>query len=102
MQDGGKVFPSSVPQLSFSVVDQGSLDKNSIPIVNDNDLFCVAPEVVHLSRFARLHKLYPDASCPSRVDLCLYNSKVAEELRCGPLARTYYSSHKNQTALQYM
>mmetsp|Transcript_62676 Transcript_62676/g.70081 ORF Transcript_62676/g.70081 Transcript_62676/m.70081 type:complete len:1140 (+) Transcript_62676:51-3470(+) len=89
MQDGGKVFPSSVPQLSFSVVDQGSLDKNGMPIVNDKDLFCVAPEVVHLSRFARLYKLYPDASCPSRVDLCLYNSKVAEELRCGPLARMW-------------
>ncbi|MGK3754642.1 MAG: hypothetical protein ACI8RD_006951 [Bacillariaceae sp.] len=88
-QDGGKHFPSSVPQLVFSVVDQGSLDADGMPIVNDENALCVAPEVVHLSRFADSYKMYPDEECPTRVDLCLYNSKVAEELKCGPLARMW-------------
>ena len=60
-----------------------------MPIANEEGSLCVAPEVVHLSRFARLYKMYPDAQCPTRVDLCLYNSKVAEDLKCGPLARMW-------------
>jgi hypothetical protein len=60
-----------------------------MPIVNDENALCVAPEVVHLSRFADSYKMYPDEECPTRVDLCLYNSKVAEELKCGPLARMW-------------
>jgi hypothetical protein len=82
-------FPGSVPELCFSVIDQGSLDQNGMPIVNDEDAPYIAPEVLHMSRFARLYKLYPDEECPTRVDLCLYNSKVAEELKCGPLARMW-------------
>ena len=86
-KDGVRHFPSSVPELIFSVVDQGSLDRNGLPLVNDENAFCVAPEVVHLSRFARSYKMYPDTDCLKRVDLCLYNSKVAAELQCGSLAR---------------
>ena len=90
-QRSGKRFPGSVPELSFSVVDQGSLDPNGMPIINDADALCIAPEVVHMSRFARMYKMYPDEQCSTRVDLCLYNSKVAEELKCGPLARMWKS-----------
>ena len=88
-QDFCNRFPSQVPKLSFSVVDSGNLDRNGMPIVNDEDTHFIAPEVLHMSRFARLYKMYPDAEYPTRVELCLYNSKVAEELKCGPLARMW-------------
>ena len=84
-------FPGSVPELRFTVIDQGSLDPNGMPIVGDEDALCIAPEVLHMSRFARLYKLYPDEKCHTRADLCLYNSKVAEELKCWPLARMWKS-----------
>ena len=47
--------------------------------------------MVHLSRFANAYKLYPDSRLPSRVDLCLHNAEVAENLRCRPLARMWRS-----------
>jgi WD repeat-containing protein 24 len=88
-QDAGKRLPASVPELVFSVVDQGSLYENGLPVPQDDGTLCVAPEVVHLSRFARSYKLYPDAACATRVDLCIYNGEVAEELKCMPLARMW-------------
>ena len=84
-----KRFPSLVPELRFHVIDQGMLDSDGMPIVGDEDALCIAPEVLHMSRFARLYKLYPDEQCPTRAELCLYNSKVAEQLNCGPLARMW-------------
>mmetsp|Transcript_2795 Transcript_2795/g.6001 ORF Transcript_2795/g.6001 Transcript_2795/m.6001 type:complete len:582 (-) Transcript_2795:1490-3235(-) len=84
-----KRLPGLIPQLHFSVVDQGNLDVNGMPIVNNEGAVCIAPEVLHLSRFARLYKMYPDAQCPTRVELCLYNSNIAEKLKCGPLARMW-------------
>jgi hypothetical protein len=88
-QDAGKRLPASVPELVFSVIDQGSLDENGLPIPQDDGILCVAPEVVHLSRFARSYKMYPDAQHSTRVDLCKYNGVVAEELNCMPLARMW-------------
>jgi WD repeat-containing protein 24 len=90
-QDAGKRLPASVPELVFSVVDQGNLDENGLPIPQDDGILCVAPEVVHLSRFARSYKMYPDSHCSTRVDLCTYNGVVAEELNCMPLARMWKS-----------
>lgn len=87
VRHGGK--PISVPDLCFSVVDDGHLDANGMPIVKDDGFLLLAPEVVHLSRFARLYKLYPDEKCPDRVSLCLYNSKIAEVLNCRPLAKMW-------------
>jgi hypothetical protein len=85
----GKRLPDSIPELVFSVVDQGDLDGDGLPIVEDEGTICVAPEVVHLSRFARQYKMYPDDQCSNRVDLCLHNGQVAEELKCGPLSRMW-------------
>jgi hypothetical protein len=73
----------------FNVVDQGDLDGSGLPVKKDEEPVCVAPEVVHLSRFASSYKLYPDSRFPTRVDLCLHNGEVAEDLRCGPLARMW-------------
>lgn len=88
-QDAGKRLPASVPELVFSVIDQGGLDENGLPIPQDDGTLCVAPEVVHLSRFARSYKMYPDGQHSTRVDLCTYNGVVAEELNCRPLARMW-------------
>ena len=88
-QEFAKRFPGSVPKLRFSVIDQGGLDSNGMPIVGDKDTLCIAPEVLHMSRFARLYKLYPDDNYTTRAELCLYNSRIAEKLNCGPLARMW-------------
>lgn len=83
-------LPERTPELIFNVVDQGPLDENGLPSPNqEEDVICVAPEVVHLSRFASSYKLYPDDDCLTRVELCLHNADVAEDLRCGSLARMW-------------
>eukprot|EP00934_Nitzschia_sp_Nitz4_P001856 Nitzschia sp. Nitz4//scaffold43_size134323//5968//9728//NITZ4_003276-RA/size134323-augustus-gene-0.212-mRNA-1//1//CDS//3329551879//1856//frame0 len=84
-------LPESTPELIFNVVDQGPLDANGLPLPIDDDIVCVAPEVVHLSRFASSYKLYPDSACPTRADLCIHNGAVADSLRCGSLARMWVS-----------
>lgn len=74
------------------MVDQGPLDENGLPSPDqEEEVICVAPEVVHLSRFASSYKLYPDEDCPTRVELCLHNGDVADDLRCGSLARMWRS-----------
>jgi hypothetical protein len=89
---GGRRLPEKTPELHFNVLDQGPLDEHGLPLAEQNeDVLCVAPEVVHLSRFASSYKLHPDLECPSRIDLCLYNSGVAEHLKCDALARMWRS-----------
>jgi WD repeat-containing protein 24 len=85
----GQRLPSTVPELVFTVIDQGELDENGLPINQPTDVVCVAPEVVHLSRFASAYKMYPDDQCPRRVDLCLHNGSVADGLKFGPVARMW-------------
>jgi hypothetical protein len=79
---------ASPPELVFNVIDQGSLDEKSNPVDSQN-AFVVAPEVVHLSRFADSYKVYPDESCTARVDLCFFNAGVAQKLKCDSLARMW-------------
>jgi hypothetical protein len=62
-----------------------------LPVAKEGDAICVAPEVVHLSRFASSYKLYPDSRLPTRADLCLQNAEIAENLRCALLARMWRS-----------
>lgn len=84
-----KRFPASSPELVFNVVDQGDLDRESKPIESEVSAITVAPEVVHLSRFATLYALYPSDKLPTRVDLCLHNSEVADDLRRGNLGHMW-------------
>lgn len=49
----------------------------------------MAPEVVHLSRFAKGYKLRPDEGSSTRVSVCLHNARFAEGLQCGNLARMW-------------
>lgn len=75
--------------MVFNVVDQGDLDEDGYPISPQSSTICVAPELVHLSRFAESYQLYPDERCHTRVALCLFNADVAERLHCGPLSRMW-------------
>jgi WD repeat-containing protein 24 len=89
---GGRRLPERTPELHFNVLDQGPLDENGLPLDEQpDDVLCVAPEVVHLSRFASSYKLHPDTECPTRVKVCLYNGDVAEDLKCDALARMWRS-----------
>ena len=86
----GKRLPESSPEIVFNVVDQGDLDEESNPVgEEEQEAMIVAPEVVHLSRFAARYRLYPDKNNPSRVDLCLHNADVADSLRSSSLAHMW-------------
>lgn len=83
-------YPESTPELLFTVVDRGDLDVDLTPIeAGGAQPITVAPEVVHLSRFAAQYRLYIDEKCASRVDLCLHNAEVAERMRCSGLAHMW-------------
>lgn len=86
----GKRLPEHIPELVFNVVDRGDLD-GAMPVAANKRTITVAPEVVHLSRFAKAYKLHPSEELPTRVDLCLHNADVAESLECGPLSRMWRS-----------
>lgn len=88
--EAGKRLPESSPEIVFNVVDQGDLDEEANPVEEeDQEAMIVAPEVVHLSRFANRYRLYPDDKNPSRVDLCLHNASVADSLRSNSLAHMW-------------
>jgi hypothetical protein len=74
--------------LVFNVIDQGDLDDELNPVEARNAM-TIAPEVVHLSRFAESYQLYPDEQFRTRVSLCLHNASIAERLKCGSLARMW-------------
>jgi hypothetical protein len=74
------ITAEKVPELFFQVVDRGDLD-GSTPVAANQMSITVAPEVVHLSRFAKGYKLHPDNELSSRVDVCLHNGGVAESLQ---------------------
>lgn len=79
------------PQLVFSAIDPGDLNEpsSSENFLNRNSII-VAPELVHVSRFAKSYRLRRDASFPTRCSLCLHNSDVAERwFGCGPLSRMW-------------
>ncbi|CAB9500416.1 GATOR complex protein WDR24 [Seminavis robusta] len=84
----GKRLPEKAPELVFQVVDGGEMD-GSTPVAANEKAITVAPEVVHLSRFAKGYKLHPDNELSSRVELCLHNGSVAESLQCINLARMW-------------
>eukprot|EP00540_Astrosyne_radiata_P010734 CAMPEP_0116822822 /NCGR_PEP_ID=MMETSP0418-20121206/487_1 /TAXON_ID=1158023 /ORGANISM="Astrosyne radiata, Strain 13vi08-1A" /LENGTH=435 /DNA_ID=CAMNT_0004450989 /DNA_START=478 /DNA_END=1786 /DNA_ORIENTATION=- len=79
---------STPPDMIFNVIDQGDLDEDAKPVAS-HPTMAVAPEVVHLSRFANSYKLYPDETCPTRLSLCLHNARVAQSLKRDPLARMW-------------
>lgn len=82
-------FPPSSPELAFNVVDQGVLDGESRPVGTTAGAVTVAPEVVHLSRFASQYILYPNEQLTTRASICRHNGSVADRLLCGNLAHMW-------------
>ena len=81
-------LPISSPTLTFNVIDKGDLDDESNPAVNKESL-TIAPEVVHLSRFANAYKMYVDETLTTRVQLCTHNASVAQRLQMHSLAHMW-------------
>lgn len=74
------------PKLVFSVIDPGDLDE---PVSDRNNSF-VAPELVHVSRFAKSYRLHRDSDFPTHASICLHNSDIAERwFGFGSLARMW-------------
>jgi WD40 repeat protein len=84
-----KSMPSETPTLVFNVLDQGELDHEAKPVGQSQQALTIAPEVVHLSRFAESYVLYPSESFPTRKALCVENGEIAMSLNCGPLAHMW-------------
>lgn len=72
-------------------MDGGRLDSSGLPIDEDEESICIAPEVLHLSRFASSYQLYPNSELTARVDLCIHNAGVAKNLKRDSLARMWRS-----------
>jgi len=77
--------------LTFSVTDSGELDESlNIPIGEKlGEDVIIAPEVVHLSRFAESYKLHRDSDSPTKASLCRHNSSVANTLRFDAVSRMW-------------
>lgn len=88
--DMGRRIPENPPDISFFVIDQGELDASENPI-GDHESILVAPEVLHLSRFADRYCLYKSERHPTRFSLCFHNANVAEDLRQHALAELWHS-----------
>ena len=78
-----------MPDLVFNVVDRGDLVEGATPVAANQKAITVAPEVVHLSRFAKGYKLRPDEGSTTKVAVCLHNARFADGLQCGNLARMW-------------
>ncbi len=80
----GHVESSEGIDLKFSVTDSGALDElfsSQNESLSDRGVK-IAPEVVHLSRFAASYKLHTDSSLTTKADVCRHNAVVAEGLQC--------------------
>ena len=82
-------IPYSAPEMSFNVIDEGDLDTNGRAILGDRSHHMVAPEVVHLSRFASMYELQPTDDLPTQKDLCEHNAEVADSLQYISLAHMW-------------
>ena len=87
---GNQRLPSKSPELYFNVVDQGDLSDTLQPITDGNGTgITVAPEVVHLSRFADRYEMCLGEKFHSRVEICMHNASVAHSLCCEQLAQMW-------------
>ena len=80
--------------LNFFATDCGDLNDlytGSTEVAAPPDMkdVAIAPEVLHLSRFAKNYKLSIDKDCPSKAAVCRYNGSVAKYLHCKGHARMW-------------
>ncbi len=74
-------------ELTFSTTDSGDL-KELMNSPQTNKVH-IAPEVIHMSRFANLYKLRRDGTDRTKAAVCRHNSNVAKNLKCAALARMW-------------
>jgi hypothetical protein len=84
---GGLKDQSVNLNLTFSTTDSGDLD--SISTKAKSDEVVIAPEVVHLSRFADSYKLRKDSISRTKAAICRHNSNVARKLNCIALSQMW-------------
>jgi len=84
---GGLKYQSDNLDLTFSTTDSGDL--NSIGTKPKSGTVVIAPEVVHLSRFADSYKLRKDSTSKTKAAMSRYNSNVARQLNCMALAQMW-------------
>lgn len=86
----GKRLPPEVPKLGFTVCDFGLLDESSKPIDSgEKASLTIAPEVMHMSRFAESYAMYATDELATVVDLCFHNEGVARDLNFESLAHMW-------------
>lgn len=73
-------------ELTFSTTDSG--DIRDIGVKKQNNV-TIAPEVVHLSRFADAYKLGVDHQCPTKASVCRFNASIARNLKFNALAHMW-------------
>mmetsp|Transcript_11572 Transcript_11572/g.14462 ORF Transcript_11572/g.14462 Transcript_11572/m.14462 type:complete len:588 (-) Transcript_11572:817-2580(-) len=80
---GGERVPSESVTLNFTVTDSGDLQEllSEFHDSYTSNEVSIAPEVVHLSRFAESYKLRCDPDAPTKAAVCRYNAAVANSLR---------------------
>ena len=86
-RQGGLREQSTNLDLTFSTTDSGDLKDLGKKAITDE--VTIAPEVVHMSRFADSYKLQRDAKSRTKAAVCRHNSNVAEDLNCMALARMW-------------
>lgn len=84
---GGLEQQSNNLDLTFSTTDSGDL--KDIMKVSDKSKVTIAPEVIHLSRFADAYKLRRDSRARTKAAVCRHNSKVAKNLNCMALSQMW-------------
>jgi WD repeat-containing protein 24 len=86
----GRRIPEHPPDISFFVIDQGDLDDAQNPC-SDHESIILAPEVLHVSRFADRYRFYIDEQFTTRYALCYHNASVADDLRQEALGHMWRS-----------
>jgi len=86
-EKGGLREESLNVDLTFSTLDAG--DFEDLRKIHHTDEIAIAPEVVHLSRFASGYKLRRDSKCPTKAQVCLHNANLAADLQCEALSRMW-------------
>lgn len=84
---GGLEKQSNNLDLTFSTTDSGDL--KDILKVPDKNKVTIAPEVIHLSRFADAYKLRRDSRTRTKAAVCRHNSNVAKKLNCMALSQMW-------------
>ena len=80
--------PELLGPLTFISTDRGDLNELSESSLRKDEVV-IAPEVVHMSRFADSYQLYHDNEFQTKAKICRHNGSVAAGLNCHALSRMW-------------